>query len=306
MVNKYTFYEMALTWIQNKETYVKITTSNAYHLIIHNHLNPEFGEQEEITESDLQKFILMKLGTGLSQKTVKDIIVVFNMIMRYAFKQGMHERVLYEVLYPVNQKKSSLSVLPKESMKKVFYYIENNFTFNNLGIFICLSTGIRIGEVCALKWSDVNLENGTLSIQRTIQRTYNKNDTIKTKIIIDTPKTINSNREVPLSNKLIKLLKSLKKIVNNDYYIISNHINPIEPRTYRIYFIKLLDELEIQHIKFHALRHTFATRCIESGADYKTISVILGHSNISTTLNLYVHPNHEQKKKCIEKMLKSI
>ena len=97
----------------------------------------------------------------------------------------------------------------------------------------------------------------------------------------------------------------MKKVVKDEYFILTNDTKPTEPRTYRNYYKRLLNKLGIPDIKFHGLRHSFATRCIEANSDYKTVSVILGHSNISTTLNLYVHPNKEQKKKCIDKMLKS-
>ena len=107
-----------------------------------------------------------------------------------------------------------------------------------------------------------------------------------------------------MTKDLLKMLKPIKKVVNNSFFILTNEAKPTEPRTYRNYYKKLMEDLKIPELKFHGLRHSFATRCIESNCDYKTVSVILGHSNISTTLNLYVHPNLEQKKKCIEQMSK--
>ena len=109
-----------------------------------------------------------------------------------------------------------------------------------------------------------------------------------------------------MTKDLLSVLKPIRKVVNGQYFVLTNEAHPTEPRTYRNYYKKLLDKLGIPPIKFHGLRHSFATRCIESQCDYKTVSVILGHSNISTTLNLYVHPNFDQKKKCIDKMLKSL
>lgn len=102
------------------------------------------------------------------------------------------------------------------------------------------------------------------------------------------------------------MVKPLKKIVNSSFFVLTNSDKPTEPRTYRNYYKRLLNQLGIPPLKFHGLRHSFATRCIESNCDYKTVSVLLGHSNISTTLNLYVHPNMDQKKKCVEQMLKSL
>ena len=111
-------------------------------------------------------------------------------------------------------------------------------------------------------------------------------------------------REIPLVKNLFRIFKSLMKVVNKDYYVLTNNTKPTEPRTYRNYFNKLLKQLDIPRLKFHGLRHSFATRCIESHCDYKTVSVLLGHADISTTLNLYVHPNEEQKRSCIDKMMR--
>ena len=186
-------------------------------------------------------------------------------------------------------------------------FVEDNFTFRNLGIFICLSTGVRIGEICALTWEDIDTENGIIHIRKTIQRIYIRENGVRhTELMIDTPKTATSIRDIPMTKDLLSVLKPLRKVVNENFFVLTNDITPTEPRTYRNYYKKLLAKLDIPPIKFHGLRHSFATRCIESHCDYKTVSVILGHSNISTTLNLYVHPNFEQKKKCIDKMLKSL
>lgn len=127
-----------------------------------------------------------------------------------------------------------------------------------------------------------------------------------TELVINTPKTKNSCREIPMNKELLAMIKPLKKVVNDDFYVLTNDEHPTEPRTYRNYYNGLMAKLNIPKLKYHGLRHSFATRCIEAGCDYKTVSVLLGHSNISTTLNLYVHPNMEQKKRCITKMFKSL
>lgn len=171
-------------------------------------------------------------------------------------------------------------------------YVQEYFTFRNLRIYICLSAGIRIGEICALTWDDIDTENGVIYIRKTIQRIYIvENGYRHTELILDTPKTKISIRDIPMNKDLLKMLKPIKRIVNNRFFVLTNDIKPTEPWTYRNYYKKLLLELGIPELKFHGLRHSFATRCIESNCDYKTVSVILGHSNISITLNLYVHPN---------------
>src|SRR5699024_70511 len=128
----------------------------------------------------------------------------------------------------------------------------------------------------------------------------------RTELIIDSPKTKNSIREVPISRELLRMIKPIKKIVNPNFYVLTNEAKPTEPRTYHSFYNKFMEHIEVPAIKFNGLRHSFATRCIESKCDYKTVSVLLGHSNISTTLNLYVHPNMEQKKKAIEQMFKGL
>ena len=179
--------------------------------------------------------------------------------------------------------------------------------FYRLGIYISLSTGLRIGEICALKWSDINIVDGTITISRTIERIYIiEGEKKHTEIVINTPKTKNSCREIPMSKELLAMIKPLKKVVNDDFYVLTNDERPTEPRTYRNHYNGLMAKLDIPKLEYHGSRHSFATRCIEAGCDYKTVSVLLGHSNISTTLDLYVHPNMEQKKRCITKMFKSL
>ena len=147
------------------------------------------------------------------------------------------------------------------------------------------------------------MEAGVIHVGRTVQRIFIDDGLARESFLsIDTPKTASSVRDIPLSRELRDLVRSFRKLTSPGNYVLSNGAVPTEPRTYRAYFYRLLKQLDIPPVRFHALRHSFATRCIESKCDYKTVSVLLGHSNISTTLNLYVHPNMEQKRKCIDTM----
>lgn len=299
--------EIIKLWENDKKLYVKKSTYSAYLLLIENHINPYFADKEQITEEDVQKFVLTELKKGLSQKSIKDIIIVLKMILKFAVKQKLLAYNEIEIKFPTVGEKTDLEVLNKNDHKKIINYLQENFTFKNLGIYICLSTGMRIGEICGLLWSDIDVESGIIKVRRTVQRIYViDGETRHTEILIDTPKTKNSIRDIPMTTELYKIIKPLKKIVNNDFYVITNEAKPTEPRTYRNYYERLIKRLGIPKLKFHGLRHSFATRCIESKCDYKTVSVILGHSNISTTLNLYVHPNMEQKKKCIDQMYRAL
>lgn len=307
MVKEKTINQITEEWKEEKKKYVKKSTYAAYQLLIQNHIKPYFGDLYEVNEEKVQQFVFDKLDAGLSEKTIRDIIIVLKMILKFGIKNGYLEYVQIDAKFPSKQEKKDLDVLSKADQKKFMEHLRNNFTFKNLGIFICLSTGMRIGEICGLRWCDVDTVEGVIKVRHTLQRIYIiEGKTRHTELLLDTPKTANSVRDIPMSSELLKMLKSLNKVVNENYYVIANDIKPIEPRTYRNYYKKLCKLLDIPELKFHGLRHSFATRCIESKADYKTVSVLLGHSNISTTLNLYVHPNKEQKKKTIDKMLRSL
>lgn len=299
--------EIAMAWKEDKRPYVKQSTFAVYMLMLENHILPFFGEDEELSEKTVQAFVLEKIDAGLSVKSIKDILIVLKMVMKYGVKYEWMNYYEWDIKYPITTSSKDIEVLTIANHKKILDYIQKNFTFRNLGIYLCLSTGLRIGEVCALKWEDIDTDSGTITVQRTIERIYIiEGDKKHTELVMNTPKTKNSYREIPMSKELFMLIKPLKKVVNGSFFVLTNEEVPTEPRTYRNYYKQLMDKLEIPKIKFHGLRHSFATRCIESNCDYKTVSVLLGHSNITTTLNLYVHPNMDQKKKCIAKMFKSL
>ncbi|MBF02407.1 MAG: site-specific integrase [Flavobacterium sp.] len=294
-------------WKADKKQYVKKSSYAAYLLLTENHLLPAFGQKKEIEETDVQAFVLKKLASGLSHKTIKDILIVLKMILKFGAKKKWTTYTPFDIQFPTVRESQSMEVLSRADQKKIMSYIQEHFTFRNLGVYICLSAGIRIGEVCALTWEDIDTDSGVINVRRTIQRIYVIEDGIRrTELILDTPKTKNSIREIPLSKDLLRILKPFKKIVNPAFFVLTNDAKPTEPRTYRSYYKNLMKDLKMPELKFHGLRHSFATRCIESKCDYKTVSVLLGHSNISTTLNLYVHPNMEQKKKAIEQMFKTL
>ena len=306
MIHK-TIREIAAAWKGYKRPYVKQSTMAAYVLILEKHILPTFGEDNSLPEHSVQAFVLHKIESGLSTKSVKDILIVLKMVMKFGVKKEWMTYYEWDIKYPPSSENKVLDVLSVTNHRKILNHIQSHFTFMGLGIYISLSTGLRIGEICALKWSDINVTDGILTVNRTIERIYIiEGEKKHTELVINTPKTKNSCREIPMNKELLGMLKPLKKVVNDDYYILTNDERPTEPRTYRNYYKKLMEKLDIPKLKYHGLRHSFATRCIEVGCDYKTVSVLLGHSNISTTLNLYVHPNMEQKKRCIDKVFKSL
>jgi len=315
-LNNMTYKELIDIWLEYKEDYVKESTYSAYLNIIRNHLEPDFGNfyLSDLNHNLLQDYIITKLkkgkiGTeeGLSEKTVKDIMVVLKSTLKYAMNQELMPLINLEFNYPKTQIKKKLYIFTKSQQKKITDYLIENLDSKNIGILLSLYTGMRIGELCALKWSDIDLRNNTVHVNKTLQRIYTKNKNGKTeaKIITSSPKTLSSNRDIPLNKELVDLIKPFK--TNSKHYVLTGSLECTEPRRYRKYFYTVLKKLDLKlnTITFHSLRHTFASNCINLGVDYKTVSELLGHSDINITLNLYVHPNLSQKKRCINLVWKN-
>lgn len=299
-----TFQEIAQLWSESKQAIVKYSTLCAYRLTLRTHLTPRFGQMTQIEESDVQCFIIDKIKAGLAKKTVRDIIAVLRAVVKYGARLHLCEREDWQLDYPTTENGHKLPVLSLHHQRKLMMHIANHPTVRNIGVYLALCTGMRIGEVCALEWADVDLTHRIIRVCHTVGRIYNS-DIGATERVFSTPKTKNSFREIPISKSLFEVLSIVKK-QSTTPYVVGTSVYATDPRSYRDYFSRLLKRLKIDSIVFHGLRHTFATRCIESQCDYKTVSSILGHSNVSTTLNLYVHPNMQQKKRCIDKMSKFV
>ena len=170
---------------------------------------------------------------------------------------------------------------------------------SDIGILICLYTGIRIGELCALRWENIDLRNATITINKTVQRVRNANSNSKTKINFDSPKSQSSSRTIPIPSFLVQKLMKYKR---DKGYILRDNGKFTDTRNISRRFKQLLQQADIDEVNFHILRHTFSTRALELGFDAKTLSEILGHSSVTTTLNLYAHVLPEHKKKEMEKL----
>lgn len=309
---KILYKDWIYTWLLEKKDYIKESTYANYSNNIFNHIIPKLGNYylNELNHKVIQDFLLelSKNGRkdnngGLAEKTIKDITI----IIKGSIKKGINEDKIKHIEltfnYPKDNKENKLYVLTKREQNKITNYILENINSRNIGLLISLYSGIRIGELCALRWEDVDFKKNCLTINKTIQRVYIKDkDKNISKVIITTPKTKNANREIPINKDFLEILKKVKS--DKKHYILTGNEKYVEPRTYRKYFNKILDELKIKHFNFHSLRHTFATNCISLGVDYKTVSELLGHANVNITLNLYVHPRYSQKKKCIDLVCK--
>ena len=300
-------------WMQKKKDYIKESTYSNYSNIISNHIIPELGniKLSNLNNKLIQEYLINKYKTGrldgnggLSYKTIRDIIAVVKSSLKYAIKEEMINNINLDFTYPKIANKDKIYIMPKKDQERLITYIKQDENTRSLGILLALYSGIRIGELCALQWKDIDFKNNILHINKTLQRIYIKdNKESVSKIIITNPKTHNAERDIPLNKEFAHILKKYQTESNN--YILSNCDKWIEPRTYRRYFKKCLDKAKIGQINFHGLRHTFATNCIKLGVDYKTVSELLGHANVNITLNLYVHPQISQKKKCIDLICKN-
>lgn len=303
--------EIAEAWYEDHRQYVKESTSSAYALIINNHIIPNFGESENITEEDLQKFVNDRISDGAGIRPVRDVVSVIKMLLRFGAKKKWCEPPTdWKMVYPARTRDSQrVETWGPAHQKKMIQYLKENFTFRNLGLLIVMESGMRIGEISGLQWGDIDVLNKILHVQRTVERVVvfdGLNGKKGTKVRVGSTKTINSNREIPLGKDILMFVRPLSKICVPSHYVLSNDASPMEPRIIRNYFNRLCKDLKLPRIKFHGLRHTFATSLIASKCDIKTVSSILGHADVSITLDLYVHPDNEQKSRAIDTMLRRV
>ena len=291
-----TIGDIANHWKKEKQKYVKISSFFTYNTLLETHLLPVFGEKMRVSGEEVQDFIVNKLQEGLSLGTVKELVLVLKMVLGHGASMGLCEKPDWKLHYPNACRCHQIKVLSNVQARHIIAAVRESPSSKSIGIYLCLLTGLRIGEICALKWDDLDLPDGVLHVRRTLSRVCGR-------IVIDTPKTDSSYRDIPLEDGLKQFLCSFHPDGDPECYVISGSHRPIEPRCYRNYFASFLDSLEIPRVNFHALRHTFATRCIEIGADYKTVSSLLGHADIKTTLNLYVHPGMSSKQNCVNRLV---
>lgn len=289
-------------WLQFKKISIKESTYFRYVYIIDQYILPYFKDYDmkALVKYDFNIYIgnLLKF---LSPITVKNTIGVFKSILKYAqSKYGYTFNFDFVAVPKVHTEE--LRVLSKQEKNKLERYCKKNNTLRDIGILICLNTGLRIGEICALKWNCIDLDRHCIKVKRTMQRIYNKDDK-KSIVKEDIPKTQKSERTIPISTKLYDILKPMKNnFSKNSYFLTGSEYNYIEPRNYQYMFKKCLKDCKIKDFHFHQLRHTFATDCINVGMDTKSLSEILGHTNVKVTLDKYVHSSFNSKRKYLEKL----
>ncbi len=275
---------------------MKVRTYERYVIIVEKHIEDKIGEVEldELTPFVLQQFITellqsgnRKTGKGLSTNSVNAVISVLQNSLKAAHFLGLTEEYTANKLKRPKLKEKSVECFTLAEQKQIEYAVLNGKKDKLYGILLCLYSGLRIGELLALQWSDIDIAKGIITVSKSCHDS-------KSGLVIDEPKTASSRRMIPLPKQLLPILKGIKKR-SNSQFVVSAKGKPVSVRSYQRSFELLLKKLNIPHRGFHSLRHTFATRAIECGMDVKTLSEILGHQNPNITLNRYAHSLMEHK-----------
>ena len=290
------FDKLSADWLATKKAQVKPSTYAKYEGILKNRLAPKFGGNysEAITKNSIREFSYELLEDGLSARTVNSILMVLNNILNYIAQQRDLPPPQVEYL---RCEYREMRVLTIAEQRVLMRFLMSGTDVYKLGILLALMTGLRLGELCALRWDDIT--DDTVSISKTMLRLSVGGG--KTEVKICPPKSGCSVRKVPLPQSL-KLI--INKLRGEGYLLASDGKDFTEPRVMQYKFERMIAACGIEKANFHALRHTFATRCIEAGVDAKTLSEMLGHSDVKTTLSRYVHSSFEQKKSSISRMEK--
>lgn len=296
-------------WLSSVLPHVKESTANKYRNLLTAYILPQLGEVplREITSRRLETHctLLLTSGgrkkTGLSPKTVSDVLTVIRSILQCAIRNREMAPLDTKIQLSKPEPKE-MRVLSRGEQFRLCAYLCGNWNGFNLGILVCLFTGLRIGEICALRWEDISLTEHTIHVHQTLQRVQNQTASEKrTKIAVTSPKSTCSIRTVPFSNELAGLIAAYKT-VSAGYFLTNSSHKYIEPRTMENHFKAVLKESGVEPANYHALRHTFATRCVELGVDVKSLSEILGHASVTITMNRYVHPSMELKKENMQRL----
>ena len=296
-----TFEELSEVWLQSIRSGIKESTYAHYSYTLHKYLFPVLGEtpivsmDEGFLEQAMQKIIapIDAAHKPLGNSSARECLSMLRRICKYAAHLRLIRPMELEVSLPKALDKTSVPLSPAEQ-QRLYQYVQENPTPRKIGLLLGLELGLRIGEICGLQWGDFDLKLGTLKISRTVCRISCGNG--HTKVVIQTPKTRTSRREIPIPKQLLTTLKKLHENASDSTWFLSgNGEKPVEPRCYRKSIKAYLKQASVRQVHPHALRHTFATTCLQAGCDVKTLSELLGHANANITLQRYVHSDLTRK-----------
>ncbi|WP_300804076.1 site-specific integrase [uncultured Acetatifactor sp.] len=310
-------------WLSANSARLKPSSRAKYRTDIENHIKPFFGEKlpGEILPEEIDGFTQSLLtGKGLSPKTVRSILTLFHSILSYTGKRSGGKLPDMEITYPKSFRKNT-RVLDEKEESALVQLLAQEMDACKFGVYLALRTGMRIGEICALRWCDISFEAAAISVCHTALRLPRGNvcqadpdrpsaaagddggvlALSRTELVIGTPKSESSLRLIPLMPDIATLCERFRP-EEPKAFLLTGTDRCMDPRKLQRHLKKYLEECGIPEAHFHTLRHTFATRCVEAGFDVKTLSEILGHSNIGITMNLYVHPNLDLKRENMNRL----
>jgi len=296
-----TVAEIFSEWKRSIQYRVKESTAANYTMKAEKHILPIFGDKAitSLKADDIYSFIESKRKSGLSARYTADMVILLKTIFKYAVR-------IYHIFNPLDgivlpkKKSPEILLLDDGEQKKLQQYITQNENMDTLGVALSMSTGIRIGELCALQWKDIDLEKRILTVRKTMQRIQCADIRSKTKLIITEPKSESSHRKIPIPDCMMQFLQKFSGKPGD--YVLTGTKKAIEPRAMQYRFSKILKNAGLPSVHFHALRHIFASNCIKLGFDVKALSELLGHSSVEITLNRYVHSSFEQKKEYMNRL----
>jgi integrase len=293
-------------WLSLRSTEIKASSYQHYLALIQGQIVPRLGNirVSNLTAEIISGFIKELLAHGrmdgkggLSKSTIIGIMNILRSAIRLAGKKyAIRDVALFDVKGP-KVPQTRVDTLSSGECEALAHCVLADPDLSGAAYLLALSSGLRLGEICALKWSDIRFAEKELSIQRTVLRLKIGN---RTQLVEQTPKTESAVRVIPLTSEMLTLLTRLRDGAGKDAFILTGKRQPMEPRTLQKRFQRFLTEHGLRRIKIHTLRHTFATRSIESGFDAKTVSELLGHKSVKTTLQLYVHPSMQRKREIVE------
>ena len=320
------FIDLRNEWLINKKIEIKESTYSNYAYTTRKYLIPTFKNLtiKELERYDYSTFV-EKLVENLSPKKTEDIVIKLKSILNYA-NDVYGASISEKKIKSPKVHNEPLKILSRKECERLEKTCKEDNSLQSIGILIALETGLRIGEICALKWKNIDVENRVIKVRQTLQRIYreeselkaeekieNKNDsksyeannkarTSRTKILMNTPKSENSIRDIPINDKLYRVLIQYKKTLNDEDFVLTGSKKKYyEPRTYENIFRRMLLKSKVKKYNFHILRHTFATNCINAGMDIKALGEVLGHSEVNTTMR-YTHTSYDTTKKYLEKI----
>lgn len=300
-------------WLDNYiEPTVKTRTFSRYSEIVNQHITPKLGEYElsDLIPSVLQCYVTellrtgnLKTGKGLAVNSVNAIVNVIQNSLHTAFRLGYIKEYTADRIKRPKAQEKDISCFSAQEQKTIEQAVLNGKKNKMFGVMLCLYSGLRVGELLALKWEDIDFQKGVLTVSKSCHDGKGRDGHYIR--VEETPKTSSSRRIIPLPKQLLPLIKEAKKKSDSEY-IVAKANKPISVRSYQRSFALLQRKLKIPHRGFHSLRHTFATRALECGMDVKTLSEILGHKSPTVTLNRYVHSLMEHKKDMMNRLGKLI